>query len=159
MRIGADGVTVRVARREDLPALVGLFAADAIGGHGDSSDPEALPDYDAAFDWIERDPSNTLYVAELGGEVVGTFQTILGRALSSRGAASLTVVAVQTRQDLRGRGIGTAMMRHAIETGRAAGAYQVRLTSNAARLDAHRFYRRLGFEESHAGFRLLLGTS
>ncbi|MDF2580593.1 MAG: family N-acetyltransferase, partial [Microbacterium sp.] len=29
----------------------------------------------------------------------------------------------------------------------------VQLTSDAARVDAHRFYRRLGFVDSHVGFK------
>lgn len=147
-------VRIRPARRGDVPALVRLFSDDALGGHADTTDPSALPDYLAAFDWIDASQTNVIYVAEHVGEVVGTFQTVVGRSLSSRGAAHLTVVAVQTRADMRGRGIGETMMRFAIEKGRTLGVHQVRLTSNLARADAHRFYRRLGFEQSHAGFRL-----
>ena len=33
----------------------------------------------------------------------------------------------------------------------------VQLMSNATRLDAHRFYKRLGFAQSHAGFKMKLG--
>jgi hypothetical protein len=32
----------------------------------------------------------------------------------------------------------------------------VQLTSNKQRLDAHRFYRALGFAQSHEGFKLFL---
>jgi len=32
----------------------------------------------------------------------------------------------------------------------------VQLTSDATRIDAHRFYERLGFEASHLGFKLPL---
>jgi hypothetical protein len=32
----------------------------------------------------------------------------------------------------------------------------VQLTSDATRTDAHRFYKRLGFEASHMGFKLVL---
>jgi GNAT superfamily N-acetyltransferase len=145
-----------VARREDVPALVRMFSEDPLGGHADTTDPSALPAYLSAFDWIEASGTNAIYVAEHEGEVVGTFQTVLGRSLSGRGAAHLTVAAVQTRADMRGRGIGEAMLRFAIEKGRELGVRQLKLTSNLARGDAHRFYRRLGFEQSHAGFRLVL---
>lgn len=150
------GLLIRVALREDVPALVALFANDALGGHGDTADPSAVREYLAAFDWIAENPTNTIFVAELDGEVVGTFQTILGRSLSGRGARHLTVAAVQTRADMRGRGIGAAMLRFAIERAGALGASKVKLTSNASRTDAHRFYRRLGFAQSHAGFTLSL---
>lgn len=149
-------VSIRAARREDVPALIRLFADDMLGGHADTTDPSALPAYLAAFDWIDASLTNAIYVAEHEDELVGTFQTVFGRSLSNRGAAHLTVAAVQTRADKRGRGIGEAMMRYAIEKGRELGAYQVKLASNLARTDAHRLYRRLGFEQSHAGFRLVL---
>ncbi|MCR5859877.1 GNAT family N-acetyltransferase [Mesorhizobium sp. J428] len=150
------GLLIRAAGRDDVPALVALFADDALGGHDDTADPSALPDYLAAFDWIAANPTNAIFVAEIDGEVVGTFQTILGRSLSGRGAMHLTVAAVQTRADMRGRGIGTAMRRFAIERAGVLGASKVKLTSNASRTDAHRFYRRLGFAQSHAGFTLSL---
>jgi len=155
-RSGAETVSIRRARLEDLPALMAIFAADALGGHGDSADPAVLPEYQAAFQRIEASPNDALYVAELGGEVVGTFQTTLIVSLTARGSANLAVEAVQTRNDMRGRGIGAAMMRFAIDEGRRLGARQVQLMSNATRSDAHRFYERLGFARSHAGFKMKL---
>ncbi|WP_429808858.1 N-acetyltransferase family protein [Ensifer sp. B1-9] len=143
---------IRKAKREDLPAIVALFAADQIGGHGDTTDPAAFGDYVAAFEKIEASSLQTLFVAVLAGEIVGTFQTALHTTLSGRGSSSLIVEAVQTREDMRGRGIGERMMRHAIAEARDRGAKKVRLTSNAVRTDAHRFYERLGFVRSHFGF-------
>jgi len=152
----SNTVTIRPARREDVPAIVSMFAADALGGHGDTSDTEALPLYERAFARIAASPNDELYVAELDGEVVGTFQTTLIVSMPGRGASTLRIEAVQTRQDMRGRGIGASMIKHAIAQGAAAGVRTVYLTSNLKRTDAHRFYTRLGFEQSHAGFKLKL---
>ena len=149
-------LTIREARRDDVPALVALFAADDLGGHGDTSDPAALPLYMSAFDRIAASANDRLYVAEFGGEVVGTFQTTLITSMTGRGATSMKIEAMQTRADLRGQGIGAAMIGFAVERAREAGAASVQLTSNLKRQDAHRFYRRLGFIQSHAGFKLAL---
>jgi len=148
------GLVIRSATRGDVPSIMALFAADALGGHGDTDDPSALPVYEAAFDRIAASPADTLYVAELDGEVVGSFQTMLIVLMTRRGRPDMTVEAVQTRDDMRGKGIGEAMMRFAAERAREAGAGRLQLTSNLARIDAHRFYRRLGFVMSHAGFKL-----
>jgi len=48
------------------------------------------------------------------------------------------------------------MMRWAIERCRERGCGVVQLTSNKKRVDAHRFYERLGFAKSHEGFKLYL---
>ncbi|MEP9373228.1 GNAT family N-acetyltransferase [Mesorhizobium sp. KR1-2] len=149
-------VLIRPARRTDIPAIAALFAADALGGHSDTTDAEALPLYEKAFDTIAASPNDELYVAELDGEVVGTFQTTLIVSMTGRGAATLRIEAVQTREDMRGRGIGARMIKQAIAQGAAAGARTIHLTSNLKRTDAHRFYMRLGFEQSHAGFKLKL---
>jgi GNAT superfamily N-acetyltransferase len=48
------------------------------------------------------------------------------------------------------------MIRWAIEAARARGCSLVQLTSNKKRVDAHRFYQRLGFAQSHEGFKYSL---
>ncbi len=154
--VNSASLVIREARRDDVAAIVALFAADELGGHGDTTDPAAAPDYLAAFDRIAASPADALYVADLSGEVVGTFQTTLITTMTGRGSSSLAIEAVQTRADLRGRGIGEAMIRFAIGKAREAGARGVHLSSNAARMDAHRFYRRLGFVQSHVAFKMKL---
>lgn len=156
MNATLDTLIIRAARQEDVPALAAIYAADEIGGHGDTTDESALPDYLAAFRDIEASPTETLYVAELDGEIVGTFQTAILTKLIGRGAKSMVIEAVQTRPDMRGRGIGAVMINYCLDEARARGMKAVQLTSNVARLDAHRFYERLGFEKRHFGFRMKL---
>ena len=152
----AGAVLIRPAVSADLPAIIAMFASDTLGGHGDSTEPQFLPAYRAAFERIMASPNDTLYVAERAGNVVGTFQTTSVTTLTGRGASVLIIEAVHTRLDCRGQGIGEAMIRHAIDEGRARGVRLVQLTSNAARKDAHRFYERLGFAPSHLGFKMKL---
>ncbi|MGV1952713.1 N-acetyltransferase family protein [Agrobacterium vitis] len=147
---------IRPAQENDIVAIVALFAADDLGGHGDTTDPDALPDYLAAFRRIAASSNEVLYVAERDGAVVGTFQTMITTTLTGRGSSSMIVEAVQTRADCRGQGIGAQMIEFCLEQAREQGLRQVQLTSNAMRLDAHRFYERLGFNKSHFGFKFKL---
>lgn len=156
MNTMVEDLTIRFAREDDIPALVAMFAADDIGGHGDTADPAAMPDYMAAFHAIEKSSNETLYVAELNGEVVGTFQTVILTKLVGRGAVTMKIEAVQTRADMRGRGIGAIMIGHCIEDAKECGVKTIELGSNMARLDAHRFYERLGFDKRHFGFSMKL---
>lgn len=151
-----ETVVIREATENDLVSVIALFADDPLGGHGDTTEPGALPDYRAAFVRINASPNEILYVAELDGEVVGTFQTMVTTTLTGRGSSAMIIEAVQTRADMRGRGIGAAMIEFAIERARQDGMRLVQLTSNAVRKDAHRFYERLGFTASHIGFKLKL---
>lgn len=147
---------IRPARADDLLAAIALFAADPLGGHGDTVDPAAYPQYLAAFQAIGASSDQTLYVAERDGEVVGTFQIMITTTLTGRGASSMIIEAVQTREDMRGQGIGARMIEYCIVEAKRRDIRLVQLTSNAARNDAHRFYERLGFKPSHLGFKMAL---
>lgn len=147
---------IRVARSDDLPAIIAILAADDVGGHGDTVDPGARADYERAFAAIAADPGQTLFVACLGADVIGTFQLTILPTLLARGATRAMVEAVQVAPHARGRGIGAAMMRTAMDEARARGAVQLGLTSSKRRIDAHRFYERLGFARSHEGFKISL---
>jgi GNAT superfamily N-acetyltransferase len=86
--------------------------------------------------------------------VVGTLQLTVIPGMARRGSTRLLVEAVRVASTERSSGIGSALMRWVV--GEAAidlRAPLVQLTSDAARTDAHRFYRRLGFVDSHVGFK------
>jgi GNAT superfamily N-acetyltransferase len=150
---GASALTIDRARPEDLPDIVAMFAADPLGGHDDTDDAAALPRYRAAFEAIAASPATDLFVARCDGRVVGTYQLIVTHSLAGQGAVRAILEGVQVAPDLRGQGIGAAMVVDAERRARARGAATLALTSNVARLDAHRFYERLGFARSHAGFK------
>ncbi|MGR6431171.1 N-acetyltransferase family protein [Rhizobium sp. PAMB 3174] len=152
----AEEIVIRRARPEDVPAIVAMLASDEIGGHGDTLDDTSMSDYRRAFEDIDASSHQRLYVAEAEGAVVGTFQTVTSRTMTARGGATMTLRAVQTRADCRGRGIGAAMMRFAIAEAEMEGVRLIDLSSNGNRKDAHRFYQRLGFVASHIGFKMKL---
>jgi GNAT superfamily N-acetyltransferase len=156
MNGGLSDLLIREAREDDIPEIVALYAADTLGGHDDTTDAKALPDYVRAFKRIAKSPNDSLYVAELDGQVIGVFQTTLITSITGRGGTNLMIEAIQTRSDMRGKGVGAAMMQFAVERGREAGVRMLQLTSNRVRTDAHRFYKRVGFTESHAGFKMKL---
>jgi ribosomal protein S18 acetylase RimI-like enzyme len=113
-----------------------------------------LDSYREAYREIAASADGGLYVAELGGEVVGCFQFFAIPHIANRGRRRAQVESVHVAADHRSRGIGEAMIRFAIEEARKRGFFRLQLTSNKSRVDAHRFYRRLGFAQSHEGFKL-----
>jgi GNAT superfamily N-acetyltransferase len=52
----------------------------------------------------------------------------------------------------QGKGIGRAMMAHALEECRKAGCYKLALSSNLKRENAHQFYESLGFKRHGYSF-------
>jgi GNAT superfamily N-acetyltransferase len=148
---------LRRARESDVAAIVGLLADDPLRSADESAAPVDLARYLTAFHAIDQDPAHLLLVAEdPAGRVVATQQLTVLPGLARSGATRLQVEAVRVSADLRGNGLGGEMLNWAVEYGRRRGCQLVQLTSDATRIDAHRFYRRLGFSASHVGFKLLL---
>lgn len=149
----------RDARPEDVPTILILcHAGDARGADTPPLDQETLTDprYRAAFDEISLDPNHRLIVVERDNEIVGTLQISFLPGLPRFGMRRAILENVHIRADQRGNGLGSQMVQWAVERCREAGCGIVQLTSNKIRLDAHRFYRKLGFEQTHEGFKLLL---
>lgn len=152
-------LTFRDAIPADIPTMLQLsHAGDARGADTPPLDPASLDDprYRTAFDEIAADPNHRLVVAEKDGEVVGTLQISYLPGLPNFGMKRGLLENVHIRSDLRGGGYGSVMVKWAIERCREAGCGLVQLTSNKVRVDAHRFYEKLGFAKSHEGFKLKL---
>lgn len=152
-------LTFRDATPADISTILTLsHAGDARGPDTPPLDPATLADprYRAAFDHITADPHHRLIVAERDGEVVGTLQISFIPGLPRFGMTRGLLENVHIRADRRGNGLGSQMVMWAVDRCREAGCGMVQLTSNKVRVDAHRFYNKLGFEQSHEGFKLFL---
>ncbi len=156
-RIGE--VTVRRAKPTDLPALMALLADDPVSAaRGDRADAADEGTYATALRSVLEAPLNDLIVVDdAAGEVIGTLQLTVIPGMARQGATRLLVEAVRVSSSVRSGGIGSAVMRWVMHVAApATGATLVQLTSDAARVDAHRFYTRLGFADSHVGFKYVL---
>jgi ribosomal protein S18 acetylase RimI-like enzyme len=147
-------MTFRNACKKDLPTLVALLADDDIAEGREQARGDLLPAYAAAFDEMSKNPDNRVLIAEIGGEIAGALQIVVVAGLSRQGAKRAIIESVRVSSKLRGQNVGTALMKEAIAQSRTAGCKLVQLTSDKRRTRAHLFYRRLGFEQSHVGFKL-----
>ncbi len=152
---------IRDARAGDLPAVVGLYrlwAAQDDGNARDAgvADVASLARYEEAFAALESNPDHRLLVAEHEGAIVGTFHLSQLRYVAFGGGKVATIEAVYVHPDMRGAGIGEAMIRWAIDRARRGGCFRLQLTTHKRRRRAHAFYERLGFVTSHEGMKLAL---
>lgn len=96
---------------------------------------EALVSSDSSILLVARYPDELAAIA-------GVLTLIVYRVPTGIRARIEDVVVDET---IRGKGIGEALMRHALTVAREAGADGVALTSNPNRDAANRLYQRLGF--------------
>jgi ribosomal protein S18 acetylase RimI-like enzyme len=95
---------------------------------------------------IVRSPGTVLFAArdaERGGEIVGVLTLALYRIPT---ASRAWIEDVVVDASARGKGVGEALTRAAMDRARAAGATAIDLTSRPSREAANRLYQRLGFQ-------------
>jgi GNAT superfamily N-acetyltransferase len=144
---------IRDARREDIAAIVAILAEDSRGAACERPGEPLAPGYLDGFAAAAEDPNTHLIVAERDGDVVGFMQMHLSRGLTREGASRLTLESVFVAGRSQGAGVGTVLLRWALDFAAARGCTTVQLTSHKSRTRAHAFYQRLGFEASHVGFK------
>jgi ribosomal protein S18 acetylase RimI-like enzyme len=149
---GVSRIRIRAARSSDVAAIVAMLADDALGRGRERIEEPLPPSYLQAFERVERDPNIQLVVAEgEGGEVVGCLQLCVLPGLSSQGASRGLIEDVRVAARHRSRGIGEQLVQWAVAEAQAKGCKLVELLTHNTRIDAQRFYKRLGFAASHVG--------
>ncbi|MBC7957384.1 MAG: GNAT family N-acetyltransferase [Cytophagales bacterium] len=133
-------VLVRLARPEDLPALLVLYRQL----HPDDPDVD-LTLSKAVFDGILASPHFELFVAEADGVVAATCYLNVIPNLSRKLAPYAVLENVVTDQALRNQGIGKAIVGHALHLAWQRGCYKVMLLTGSRKESTHQFYRACGF--------------
>jgi ribosomal protein S18 acetylase RimI-like enzyme len=145
-------VAIRRARRDDVETIVKMLADDTLGGPRERLETPLPAAYFAAFEKVERDPNLALVVAEgEGGAVIGCLQLCILPGLSSQGASRGLIEDVRVASHCRGQGIGEQLVQWALAEAGSRGCKLVELLTHHTRIDAQRFYERLGFARSHVG--------
>lgn len=148
-------VTIRRARRDDVGTIVAMLADDPLGSTRERIEVPLPPNYFQAFERLDRDPNIQLVVAQDGeGAVIGCLQLCILPGLSSQGASRALIEDVRVATHCRSLGIGEQLVQWALCEARAKGCKLVELFTHHSRVDAQRFYKRLGFQPSHVGMTL-----
>ena len=153
--IGQHLLSSRRAQLSDLPRLLELIADDVLGKNREG-EGSTDPCYRQAFAEIDQDKNQFLMVAEMEGKLIAMLQITFIPGLSRKSAWRALIESVRVDSRLRGQGIGGWLIEEAIKLARERACRLVQLTSDKKRVEAHRFYGRLGFTASHQGFKLQL---
>lgn len=154
--ISQEKLSIRRARREDVPTIVHLLFNDPLGKTREVWQDPLPSGYYEAFDAIAVDPNQYLAVMDYDERVIGTLQLTFIPGLTLGGGWRAQVEAVRVDEAFRGRGLGEYFFQWCIERAKERNCVLIQLTTDKKRTDAHRFYERLGFVASHEGMKLRL---
>jgi len=144
-------LVIRPALEEDLPGVLALYA------QADMDQGRVLTEERARviFNQFKTYPNYRLFIALDASHplsAIGTFALLIMHNLAHQGTPSAIVEDVVVSENHQGQGIGRAMMAKAIELARECHCYKLVLSSNHKRVQAHAFYRKLGFQEHGLSF-------
>lgn len=128
----AANLTIRPATAQDAPDLSRLLTQ-----LGWPVTPEA------AGAEVTAQPGTETFVAEGNDTVLGLVVTNT-RRFFHRADLQTTIDVLVVDERARSRGIGGALVNHAVKVAHARGAKAIELASNVTRADARRFYERHG---------------
>ena len=131
---------IRQATVDDVAQILAAYR-DAGLETAISFTPEEGREHFAVF---ARYPNYRVFVAELDGEIVGTYALLIMDNLAKHGRRSGVVESVAVSPRHQRLGIGSALMEHAREQCEQAGCNKFVLSSGLSREEAHRFYESIG---------------
>ncbi len=136
-----SALVIRQAVEADIPAMLQLYAQPGY------DDGRMLPIADAKrqFEKAAQYPFYKFFVAVHGEAVVGTYAILVMDNIGHMGTPSALVESVAVDPTVQGRGIGQAMMDHAMQIAMEWGCYKLALSSSIKRTRAHAFYEKLGY--------------
>lgn len=134
-------VTTREVAADELFTLLCLYA------HLHPED-EMLPLGEAAEVWktLRQNPNQHCLGAYWNGSLVSTCTLIVVPNLTRGGRPYALVENVVTHPDCRRRGLGTAVLKRALETAWECRCYKVMLLTGSKNEATMRFYEKAGFE-------------
>jgi GNAT superfamily N-acetyltransferase len=136
-------ITIREATMKDSPSIARLVTQ-----LGYPSSEEEIRGRLAAF---SGRPDYAVWVAESSGRVVGLVGVFLHYAVEYNGVHARLLGCV-VDEPYRGKGIGTKLLAWTEGWLKEHGISKLTLTSGHQRPEAHKFYRRLGYEDTGLRF-------
>ena len=136
-----SAIVIREAVATDIPAMLQLYAQPGY------DDGQMLPVADARrqFEKAAQYPFYKFFVAIDDVAIVGTYAILVMDNIGHMGTPSALVESVAVDPLAQGRGIGQAMMGHAMQIAMERGCYKLALSSSIKRVRAHAFYEKLGY--------------
>jgi GNAT superfamily N-acetyltransferase len=136
-------ISIREARPSDSPDIARLITQLGY--------PSTEKEIAQRISVISRLPEHITFVAEQDGGVVGLVGVYMDYALEINGAYG-RLMGLVVDESFRGRGIGKRLMEWIEGWLRDRGATRLTLTSGKQRIEAHGFYRTIGYEETGLRF-------
>jgi GNAT superfamily N-acetyltransferase len=144
-----EDLTIRSAAAADLPDLLPLYK------HLNPDDsPLDLNKARRNLEQISRSEGSAVLVGLIGDAIATTCTLIVIANLTRGGAPYALIENVVTDPTYRKRGLGKAILAHAITEAWEHGCYKVMLLTGSTKSETLKFYGDAGFTQNKTGFQI-----
>lgn len=149
-------IIFRDARQEDLNRIILMIHDDDLGKSRENLSENTQSKYIKAFNAIASDENDKIVIAEHQGTPIAVAQINFIQNLTYEGGIRAQIEGVRVSKLYRSKGVGKLLFDYLISLSKSRGCHMVQLTTDKSRPDAYQFYQKLGFVNSHDGFKLHL---
>ena len=103
----------------------------------------------------DKDPKKRIFVAETKNKIVGVVIVLVLLRLNQIDS-EIYIPELIVSKNYQNQGIGKELINSCIDFAKEMNCYRIRLESGNQRLESHKFYRKLGFDQSSLSFSLKL---
>jgi GNAT superfamily N-acetyltransferase len=144
-----ENITIRESISDDIPLLLELLYE--LGRPKPQKDIE-LENFTQLLKNHINDNDKKILVAKIDdSKIIGLISLVFLPRLNQK-TLELYVPELIVSQNYQSQGIGTKLINFSIELGKEKKCHRIRLESGNQRIESHKFYKHLGFENSSMFF-------
>ena len=141
-------VIIKKASKNDIPFVLGLLYE--LGRPKPQNNSE-LGKFENKVRKYMSDTDKQILVAKLEGNVIGTVCIMFLSRLNKK-TLEMYIPELVITKNHQGKGIGRKIIEYCVYLATKKKCHRIRLESGNQRADSHRFYRKIGFEQSSLSF-------
>ena len=144
-----ENITIRESTYDDIPSLLELL--DELGRPKPQKDNE-LEEFTALLKNYMQEDDKKILVAQIdNSKIIGMISMVFLSRLNQN-TSEMYVPELIVSQNYHSKGIGKKLINFSIELGKEKKCHRIRLESGNQRIESHKFYKHLGFEDSSVFF-------
>ena len=144
-----ENITIRESTYDDIPSLLELLYE--LGRPKPQKDNEFKKFTALLKNYIQEDDKKILVAQIENSKIIGMISMVFLSRLNQN-TFEMYVPELIVSQNYRSKGIGKKLINFSIELGKEKKCHRIRLESGNQRIESHKFYKHLGFEDSSIFF-------
>ena len=144
-----ENIAIRESTYDDIPSLLKLL--DELGRPKPQKDNE-LEKFTALLKNYMQEDDKKILVAQIDNSKIIGMISIVFLSRLNQNTSEMYVPELIVSQNYHSKGIGKKLLNFSIKLGKEKKCHRIRLESGNQRIESHKFYKHLGFEDSSIFF-------